>query len=368
MIAGVAVVLCSMQSKSLAESVAAGGAEAVASVRKSFPAEELQRGASPREIGRTFVFAIESTGRSASVVFNESEEIVLNPLGEGVFAAVKTLPDGFGDIGLYKIDGKTVGSALQIEAYGPNPLATLRPALKGELRDMGTLGSSVFPGTTRKWWVYLPPASLRTEHMCLLVGQDAQWDKDWMTAFLENMAVSGAIRPTVGVFIEPGSTEGKVRDNRSFEYDTLSGDYARFLETEVLPKVKALASISDKPEDRAITGMSSGGICSFTACWERPDLFQTAISFVGSFQDIRGGHAYPFMVRKRERKDIRVFLQDGKNDLDNTYGNWWLGNQQMKEALEFKGYDLVWVPGNGFHNTKHARAVFDKALTWWQKR
>jgi enterochelin esterase family protein len=193
-----------------------------------------------------------------------------------------------------------------------------------------------------------------------------------MATFLDNLIASHQIPPTVGIFLEPGSKDQNL-SNRSYEYDRRSPDYVNFLISEVEPKVAALAKISSDPNRRAITGMSSGGICSFTACWERPDKFGVAISFVGSFADIasgptliEGGHNYPFLIRKSDPKPIRVFLQDGRNDLDNIHGNWFLCNQQMASALAFKNYDYQWVPGNGFHNTKHARRVFDQALLWWQ--
>src|SRR5215813_7580413 len=82
-------------------------------------------------------------------------------------------------------------------------------------------------------------------------------------------------------------------------------------------------------------GISSGGICAFTAAWERPDLFSKVLSHVGSFTNIRGGDVYPGMIRKTERKPIRVFLQDGSNDLDNEHGSWPLANQQMAAALKY---------------------------------
>jgi enterochelin esterase family protein len=92
---------------------------------------------------------------------------------------------------------------------------------------------------------------------------------------------------------------------------------------------------------RAISGLSSGGICAFTAAWERPDAFGKVLSWVGSFTDIRGGHVYPSLIRKTPRKPIRVFLQDGKNDLDVPAGDWWLANLTMASALDFAGYDYA---------------------------
>jgi enterochelin esterase family protein len=205
-----------------------------------------------------------------------------------------------------------------------------------------------------------------------LIATDAQWDRDWIANGLENCARERMVPATVGVFIEPGQDKPGNYSNRSFEYDALTPRYTEFLLSEILPQVEKLVKLSHDPAKRALTGMSSGGICSFTACWERPDQFGAALSFIGSFANIasgaskrEGGHNYPFLIRKTEKKPIRVYLQDGSNDLNNDHGSWWICNLQMESALRYKGYDVVWNPGNGFHSTKHARRIFDQALKWW---
>src|SRR5207245_8591345 len=149
----------------------------------------------------------------------------------------------------------------------------------------------------------------------------------------------------VGIFINPGVfsdkfTKGKKDEkvpvsNRSFEYDTLSDQYVRFLEKEILPEVGKKYKLRQDAAGRGIGGASSGGICAFTVAWERPDLFSKVLSHIGSFTNIRGGDRYPGVIRKTEKKPIRVFLQDGSNDLDNAAGNWWLANLQMEAALKF---------------------------------
>src|SRR5437868_10484896 len=162
---------------------------------------------------------------------------------------------------------------------------------------------------------------------------------------------------TVGIFINPGvvppaNPDQKPRANRSFEYDTLSDQYDRLLEKEILPEVGKTLNLRQDAAGRAICGISSGGICSFTVAWERPDLFSKVLSHVGSFTNIRGGDVYPGLIRKTEKKPIRVFLQDGSGDLDNLHGNWPLANQQMAAALKFAKYDYQFAFGDGGHNGK----------------
>lgn len=175
---------------------------------------------------------------------------------------------------------------------------------------------------------------------------------------------------TIGIFINPGvfpdekGKNGRPRSNRSFEYDTLSDAYAKFLETEILPEVSKKYPLRTEPESRAICGISSGGICAWTVAWERPDLFRKVLSHVGSFTNIRGGDVYPGKIRKTPKKPIRVFLQDGSHDLDNEHGNWPLANQQMALALKFKGYDYRFVFGDGGHNGKQGGAILPDSLRW----
>ena len=105
---------------------------------------------------------------------------------------------------------------------------------------------------------------------------------------------------TIGIFINPGHVGEPLPQkpfagsNRSFEYDTLSDQYARFLLEEILPEVGKKYKLTEDPECRAICGISSGGICAFTVAWQRPDAFRKVLSHVGSFTNIRGGHVYPY--------------------------------------------------------------------------
>ncbi|TWU03193.1 alpha/beta hydrolase [Neorhodopirellula pilleata] len=237
--------------------------------------------------------------------------------------------------------------------------------------------SQVFPGTKRYYSVYVPAQYSGDAPAALMVFQDGHAYEGVKGDFrvpvvFDNLIAEGAMPPTIAVMIDPGY-KGDLPENRgwnpkpqnrSFEYDTVSGDYAEFLLTEILPEVEKKFSITKNPELRAACGSSSGGICAFTIAWHRPDSFRKVLSNIGSFTDIRGGHNYPPMVRKSERKPIRVFLQDGSADLDNQFGNWPLANQQMAKALAFKDYDYQFVYGEGAHNGNHAGSIFPDALRW----
>jgi enterochelin esterase family protein len=156
--------------------------------------------------------------------------------------------------------------------------------------------------------------------------------------------------------------------NRSVEYDTMSDTYARFLIEEMIPEVSSKYKLTTDPEGWAICGNSSGGICAFTVAWERPDKFRKVVSHIGSFTNIRGGGKYPEIVRNAARKPLRVFLQDGANDLNNQFGSWPEANKAMAAVFQEKGYDHKLVFGEGTHNPKHGGAIFPDTLRWlWRK-
>ncbi|MFL5242077.1 MAG: alpha/beta hydrolase [Gemmataceae bacterium] len=234
--------------------------------------------------------------------------------------------------------------------------------------------SEVFPGTVRDYWIYVPAQYDEKKPAAVMVFQDGGGYQDKKGSFrvpivFDNLIDEKAMPVTIGIFINPGKMPAsdlnkKDRDNRSFEYDTLSDQYARFLEKEILPEVGKKYNLTKDPDQRAIGGISSGGICAFTVAWERPDLFRKVLSHVGSFTNIRGGDVYPGLVRKTEHKPIRVFLQDGSGDLDNLHGNWPLANQQMASALKFAKYDYQFVYGDGGHNGKHGGAILPESLRW----
>jgi enterochelin esterase family protein len=231
--------------------------------------------------------------------------------------------------------------------------------------------SALYPGPARDYWVYVPAQYDQKHPACVMVFQDGHSYVEPKGSFrapivFDNLIHKKEMPVTIGIFINPGSNTAKEPRERSYEYDTLSDQYARFLEKEILPEVEKQYNLRHDPVGRAICGISSGGISAFTVAWERPDLFSKVLSHVGSFTNIRGGDVYPGKIRKTRnaRKPIRVFLQDGSGDLNNQAGNWPLANQQMASALEFAGYDYRFVYGDGAHNGKHGGAVLPDSLRW----
>ncbi len=249
---------------------------------------------------------------------------------------------------------------------------------QGEVTKYTFEDSKLFPGTWREYWIYVPKQYDPAKPACLFVCQDGiQYQAPIV---FDNLISKQEMPVTIGIFIMHGkvralSTNALDRYNRSYEYDGLGDKYARFVMEELMPEVlKKTASdgrpikISTNPDDHCIAGASSGAICAFTAAWERPDYFRRVFSSIGTYVDQQGGNVYPALIRKTETKPLRIFLQDGSNDQNIYGGNWYLANLEMLSALEYAGYEVNHIWGDGGHNGKQAGAIFPDAMRWiWKE-
>ena len=247
---------------------------------------------------------------------------------------------------------------------------------KGEVRTFTLVESKAFPGTTREWSIYIPKQYDAAKPACAMVFFDGPGYSKADGGFrvpvvFDNLIAKKEMPVTVAIFIAPGTIPAaepgaKARSNRSYEYDSLGDLNARFLMEEILPLARQQVKLTDDAAGWSLCGISSSAIAAFTVAWEKPASFSKVISFIGSFTNIRGGYVYPGLIRKTKAapKPIRVFLQDGSNDLDNLHGNWPIANQDMAAALKFAGYDYKFEFGTGGHSGKHGGAILPDALRW----
>jgi len=258
---------------------------------------------------------------------------------------------------------------------------------KGEVKGPFTLPSEAYPGTQHTYWVYVPAQYDPAVPASLMVLNDGQafknMDGDVRTPnVLDNLIFRREIPVMLAVFINPGRRPdqpeptpqewGDRTTNRPTEYNSLDDKYARVIVDELMPVLYKDYNISKDPERHGIGGASSGAIAGFTVAWERPDHFRKVLSIVGSFTNLRGGHAYSDLVAKNERKPIRIFLQDGRNDnrgtgRDGKYDetrDWFLQNVKLAKALTDKGYDLNYTWGIGRHGQKQGGAIFPEMMRW----
>ena len=298
--------------------------------------------------------------------------------------------------------GAAVAPARQPGTYAPGPDSLPQEGVpRGRLEGPFAFKSQIIAGTVRRYWVYVPAQYTGEQPANVLVFQDGQRATNptgplRVPQVLENLIHKKDIPVTIGIFITPGQRGETYPDdlgtgnpnNRAAEYDSLSDAYARFIVDEMLPEVGKKYRLASDPARRAIGGTSSGAICAFTVAWHRPDQFRNVISMIGSYTSIGyrppqegapmvpGGDIYPTLIRKTPIKPIKVFLQDGSNDLDNQHGNWFLANQQMLAALTYANkaaddrnapgprYAINHEWGEGAHSDAHGGAILPDILRW----
>lgn len=298
-----------------------------------------------------------------------------------------------------------VPAGAQERKAGDYPLTAdslVQPGIRhGRLEGPFEFHSKLIPDTVRRYWIYVPAEYDAKRPPNLLVFQDGQRATNpdgslRVQNALDNLIAKGEIPATLGVFVTPGNTSEHYPDNlgmsnpnhRAEEYDALNDTYARMLTEELLPQVAKSYSFTSDPKRRVIGGTSSGAIAAFTVAWNRPEAFGNVISIIGSYTSIGyrpatettsavyGGDVYPGLIRKSKIRPLRIFIQDGANDLDNEHGNWFLANQQMVRSIEWANanadkwelgparYDLKYVWGDGAHSDQHGGALLPDILRW----
>jgi enterochelin esterase family protein len=254
--------------------------------------------------------------------------------------------------------------------YRHGPDSFRRPGVaRGTLHERRWSESRVFPGTNRRYWVYVPALYDERAPAALMVFQDAEWYLDLdrevrAPVVLDNLIHDRAMPVTIVVFVEPS-------EHRNAEYDAFGDEYARFLLEEIIPAVRADYSVTDAPEDWAIAGGSSGGNCAFTAAWLRPDAFRRVYCTLGSFAQMPDGNPYPDLIRRTERKPLRIWLHAANRDLNwnQPRSNWLSENLQVAAALAERGYDFRLLVGDGGHDGNHGGVLLPDALRWlWRDR
>jgi len=296
--------------------------------------------------------------------------------------------------------------------YPPTADSLPQPGVaKGKLIGPLEFHSKIIEGTVRRYWIYVPAKYDPKTPPNLLVFQDGQRAINPqgplnIPVVLDNLIAKGEIPQTLGIFITPGNTGTEHYpdglgpagctgfactgnpNHRAQEYDAVNDTYARFLTEEMLPEVAKSYKFTDDPTKRAIGGTSSGAICAWTVAWNKPDAFRNVISFIGSYTSIGyrpattdhpiivGGDTYPGLIRKSSIRPIRIFLQDGANDLNNEHGSWFLANQQMLSALDWANanadaknvpgarYDVRHEWGDGAHADTHGGWLLPGILRW----
>ena len=387
-------------------------------IRATFSAKDLKEGTAWVSEGPDFFFAVESATQPELILDDKTPGISTLPSLPGKATAMHSTESAgqmqklwyasahITEIGRshtfhYMVDGKEFGGRLDVPAFGP--LSYLQPGTpSGKLSGKITHTSKIYEGMTSDYWIYVPAQYDPKTPAALMVFQDGEGythrdSEPFVLNAIDNLIAQKKIPVMICVFINPGDVTNApgtptytlikshaehfkrtIKDaTRSTLYDTVSDRYDRYLRDEILAEVGKQYNLRSDPYSRAITGLSSGGICAFNAAWQLPDgtpQFSRVLSWIGSFtsiqwkerEDVRdGGQDYPDKVLREPHRNIRVWLQDGANDMENpNFGSWPMANIRMANALKTREYDFHFSFGKGTHNTAQGAAEFPESMIW----
>jgi len=382
----------------LAEMAKASSPQLHDAITSTFEAKDLKEGTAWAGLGPQFFFALETDGKP-QLLIDEAAGPAMQALPGSTlwYAAARIESVGKLHSFHYLVNGGKFGGKLDLPAF--TLLSYLEPGVpSGTLSDKVTHVSKIYDGMKSDYWIYVPSQYHPGTAAAVMIFQDGGWYTDRGSNnpalnVIDNLIAQKKIPVMICIFINPGDVSDSpgtptynfvksysekwkrtLKDSmRSALYDTVSDRYARFLRDEILVEVGSQYNLRKDAYSRAITGLSSGGIAAFNAAWQMPDQFARVISWIGSFAAIQwkedpgiqdGGQDFPDKVLREPKRNIRVWLQDGSEDLDLRYGNWPLANLRMANALKAEEYDFHFSYGKGTHSSAHGAAEFPAEMVW----
>jgi enterochelin esterase-like enzyme len=284
-----------------------------------------------------------------------------------------------------------------VAGYNPNSYpASGIP--RGTLSEMHTIISAIYGGAKVPYWLYVNPGIDEVRGAPLMIWLDGSLfvgSSDVlncrMQTVTDNLVDQKLIPPMVHLLLQPGDggvplskqfpDQTQALAVRSLQFDTVTEQFNNHLETEVLPEVQKAVKLRSDGYSRGISGQSSGGACAFKVAWFRPEQFSRVYSNIGSFTNLQwhpeshqeGAAVFPFWVRREPRKDLRVWLSDGCNDIDilsterrDLYeaGSWPLANLELAQALKTRFYDFHFRFGTAYHNAAQWALDLPDMLPW----
>jgi enterochelin esterase-like enzyme len=263
------------------------------------------------------------------------------------------------------------------------------------LFTMNSEDSHIYPGIAknkpgvvpyhRQVCVYVPPQYVPGTPAPFIVVQDGIGYTNRLPAILDNLIYEHRVPAMIAIMINSGGGDAQGSE-RGLEYDTVSGQYANFVETEVLPRIAKDYNVTftKDPEGRATMGCSSGAAAAFTMAWFRPDLYHRVLSYSGTYvnqqsptnpESLHGAWEYhENLIPKSDAKPIRIWMQVSEQDLGHdrdeaSLHNWVMANNRMAAALKAKGYHYryVFTKGSRHCDVRVKDQTLPDALVWlWQ--
>lgn len=357
--------------------------------------DRISRGTAYQGEGADFIWAVESN-RPPRLLLDEDPPVSMQHIPDtAIWFATGKLITGRNHTFRYLVEGKPFGGDVNVAAYGPDSYD--QPGVpKGTLSEKITHRSKIFDGMESEYWIYVPAQYDPKTPAAVMVWNDGgqhvnRYGGSRTQVVVDNLIAQKKIPVSIHIFINPGDiskspgtptfnyvTEFSKKTGRTFrdamrstEYDTVTDRYPRFLLDEILAEVGKKYNLRQDGYSRAIAGESSGGIAAFNAAWQKPEWFSRVLSRIGTYTSIQwipgqldGGNIFPFAVRKTPRKNFRIWMSDGSEDLENEHGSWPLQNIQLANSLKMAGYDFHFSFQGGSHSGAHGNAEAPQALTW----
>ncbi len=327
--------------------------------------------------GQEFFFAVESAA-AATVVIDGEPAVAMKPVsGTQYWYLLRMLRLGTTHQYHYFANDREIGG-YQVAGYNPDSYPA-DGVPRGKLSERKTLKSRVYPGMSSYYWVYVNPGADVTGGAPLMVWQDGETivgNQDLVRLRLQivsdNLVAKKLIPPMVHVLIQPGTGGKEAATMRSIEYDTVSNRYGQYLLNEVLADVEKSYKLRHDAYSRAVAGASSGAICAFNIGWYYPEQFSRVLSHIGSYSAIQwhpdrnqdGGYIVPYRVRREPKKNLRVWMSDGADDIENNAGSWPLNNIQLANSLKMRGYDFHFRFGVSMHAIAQGAMDLPESLIW----
>ncbi len=348
-----------------------GRPEFVRLLESTFSAAQLEKGEAVLTVGPDALFAVK-TDRAPQLFVDEVPAGPMRKAGP-YFTGTAKLKIYTSHTFHYILDGKRFGGRLDVSAFGPEAYE-IPGTPAGKLSEKYIHASKIYDGMKSDYWVYTPAQYDGATPAPVMIWQDGEKYANREAANrlliqIDNLVAQKRVPAAIHIFISPGLV-GQ-RRMRSVLYDSFTDQYTRYLLEEILAEVGSRWKLRADGYSRAIAGESSGGICAFNAAWWKPEQFARVYSRIGSFTSIQwkpgeldGGNVYPFAIRKQPKRNIRVYLSDGSEDLENNHGSWPLQNIQMANSLKLREYDFRFAWGSGPHSTAQGNAEIPVALEW----
>jgi len=341
-------------------------------LRDTLGEENLQKGtAAAGELGE-FVFAVAAPSQPRLQI-NENAPLPSVKVG-GVWIYQGQLKTGTSYKYTWIVDGKPFGGANNLPAFGSDSYAHAGVP-EGRLTGPIELQSRIYPGMKANVWYYVPaqwdgttalPVQIWNDGQQFTVARPTKWR---VLETLDSLFAQKKIPLIASVFVQPG--DGPASNQRSIEYDTMDDTYTRYLLEEILPEIGKHVNLRRDGYSRATVGLSSGGICAFNAAFLKPGEFSRVLSWIGAYFAMQtssahtaGGAEYPLIVRREPKHNIRVWLQDGAEDLESRVGSLPMANIEMANSLKMQGYDYHFSFGVGTHSQAQGAAELPESLTW----